>query len=173
MRCPRCQDNNTKVIDSRPVEENTSIRRRRLCTQCDFRFTTFERVEKMPLLVIKRDGTREEFSKEKLLRGLVRSCEKRPIALETLEEVVKNIESEIRQKGQNEVPSTLIGEMVMDILPKIDEVAYIRYASVYRHFEDPTVFLQEIEQLKQMQKNNAEGQTNLDLEANNAEEDQS
>lgn len=154
MRCPRCHESNTKVIDSRPVEDNFSIRRRRLCSYCDFRFTTFESIEEKPLLVVKRDGTREEFSDKKLLQGLVRSCEKRPIALETLENVVKQIESEVRQKEQNEVPSTLIGEMVMDILPSIDEVAYIRYASVYRHFEDPTVFLEEIKQLKAMQASN-------------------
>ena len=142
---------NLKVIDSRSAEDNHSIRRRRECLNCGHRFTTFERIEQRPLLVVKRDGNREEFSREKLLRGLVRSCEKRPVALEQLERLVAEIELIVRESGQNEVSSTDIGEIVMDKLPKIDEVAYIRYASVYRRFEDPTVFLKEIERLKNRQ----------------------
>lgn len=163
MKCPRCRDDNTKVLDSRPAEDGTTIRRRRLCQKCDYRFTTFERVEQTPLLVIKRNGNRQEFSREKLLRGLVRSCEKRPIPLERLEAVVSEIESVIRERGQDEVSAERIGEMVMERLSKIDDVAYIRYASVYRRFEDPTVFLQEIERLRHLQNLNVEGQTSLDF----------
>ena len=151
MQCPKCHQMNLKVIDSRSAEDNHSIRRRRECLNCGHRFTTFERIEQRPLLVVKRDGNREEFSREKLLRGLVRSCEKRPVALEQLEQLVAEIELIVRESGQNEVSSTDIGEIVMDKLPKIDEVAYIRYASVYRRFEDPTVFLKEIERLKNRQ----------------------
>ena len=151
MQCPKCHQMNLKVIDSRSAEDNHSIRRRRECLNCGHRFTTFERIEQRPLLVVKRDGNREEFSREKLLRGLVRSCEKRPVALEQLERLVAEIELIFRESGQNEVSSTDIGEIVMDKLPKIDEVAYIRYASVYRRFEDPTVFLKEIERLKNRQ----------------------
>ncbi|MCI7240317.1 transcriptional regulator NrdR [Aerococcus suis] len=151
MQCPKCHQMNLKVIDSRSAEDNHSIRRRRECLNCGHRFTTFERIEQRPLLVVKRDGNREEFSREKLLRGLVRSCEKRPVALEQLERLVAEIELIVRESGQNEVSSTDIGEIVMDKLPKIDEVAYIRYASVYRRFEDPTVFLKEIERLKNRQ----------------------
>lgn len=167
MQCPKCHYSNTKVVDSRPTEEGRVIRRRRMCPQCDYRFTTFERVEQSPLLVIKRNGNRQEFSREKLLRGLIRSCEKRPIALETLERVVSDIETTLREQGQTEVKALDIGEMVMDKLIKIDDVAYIRYASVYRRFEDPTVFLHEIERLKNLQKNQADGQTNLDLDDKN------
>lgn len=163
MQCPKCHSEDTRVIDSRPAEENTTIRRRRKCENCEFRFTTFERIEKSPLLVIKKDGNREEFSREKLLRGLVRSCEKRPVSLKQLENLVSEIEMQLRENGQNEVPSKDIGELVMEKLPKIDEVAYIRYASVYRQFEDPTVFLKEIERLKQVQDLAIDGQTELDL----------
>lgn len=151
MQCPKCHHMNLKVIDSRSAEDNHSIRRRRKCIDCGHRFTTFERIEQRPLLVIKRDGNRQEFSRDKLLRGLVRSCEKRPVSLEQLERVVADIELQLRESGKNEIPSTDIGELVMDRLPQIDEVAYIRYASVYRRFEDPAVFLKEIERLKARQ----------------------
>lgn len=157
MQCPKCSNANTKVIDSRPAENNTTIRRRRKCEKCEYRFTTFERIEERPLLIIKRDGNRQEFSRDKLLRGLVRSCEKRPVSLDQLEHLVSEIESELRENGKSEVTSEDIGELVMEKLPKIDEVAYIRYASVYRQFEDPTVFLKEIERLKQQQARSAEG----------------
>lgn len=162
MRCPKCHNANTKVIDSRPTEDNTAIRRRRKCEQCSYRFTTFERIEERPLLVIKRDGNRQEFSRDKLLRGLVRSCEKRPVSLEQLEQLVSEIETQLREIGNSEVTSQDIGELVMDKLPKIDEVAYIRYASVYRRFEDPAVFLKEIERLKEQQEISAAEQNNLD-----------
>lgn len=148
MQCPNCSSTNLKVIDSRPAENNTSIRRRRECLDCGARFTTFERVERTPLLVVKRDGTREEFSHEKVLRGLIRSAEKRPVSADQLEKLANEVESELRAQGQNEVPASEIGELIMAALPDIDEVAYIRYASVYRQFEDPTVFLREIERLR-------------------------
>ncbi|MFV8313876.1 transcriptional regulator NrdR [Aerococcus urinaeequi] len=148
MQCPNCASTNLKVIDSRPAENNTSIRRRRECLDCGARFTTFERIERTPLLVVKRNGTREEFSHEKVLRGLIRSAEKRPVSADQLEQLANDVESELRSRSQNEVPASEIGELLMAALPDIDEVAYIRYASVYRQFEDPTVFLREIERLR-------------------------
>lgn len=161
VRCPNCQEKGTKVIDSRPIDKDTAIRRRRVCPKCDYRFTTFERLERQPLLVIKKGGNRQEFSREKLLRGLVRSCEKRPVSVEQLEGLVQDIEFELEQTGEAEIPSREIGEMVMDRLPKVDEIAYIRYASVYRDFKDASVFLDEIKQLKEKQKNETEGQIEL------------
>ncbi|AMB99611.1 transcriptional regulator NrdR [Aerococcus urinaehominis] len=151
MQCPKCQASQVKVLDSRPADENRAIRRRRQCQVCGHRFTTYERVESLPLLVIKRDGTREEFSRDKLLRGIVRSCEKRPVSMNQMQEIVNAIEADIREAAKTEVSSTDIGEEVMARLPKVDEAAYIRYASVYRRFEDSTVFLQEIERLRQKQ----------------------
>ncbi|VEF47353.1 transcriptional regulator NrdR [Bacillus freudenreichii] len=147
MKCPSCKHNGTRVVDSRPADEWRSIRRRRECESCSNRFTTFERVEEMPLIVIKKEGTREEFSREKILRGLIRACEKRPVALEQLETITNEIESELRNMGQAEVNSEAIGEMLMDKLSKIDEVAYVRFASVYRQFKDINVFLDELKDL--------------------------
>ena len=139
MRCPSCQYNGTRVVDSRPVDDNKEIRRRRECESCGFRFTTFEKIEETPLIVVKKEGSREEFSREKVLRGLIRACEKRPVPLEQLEEIVLNIEKELRRLGNAEVRSEDVGEMVMDRLSKVDEVAYVRFASVYRQFKDITV----------------------------------
>jgi transcriptional repressor NrdR len=147
MKCPACQHNGTRVVDSRPVDENKSIRRRRECEECGFRFTTFEKVEEMPLIVVKKDGSREEFSREKVLRGLIRACEKRPVPLEKLEELVFTIEKDLRRIGNAEVKSEEVGEMVMDRLAGIDEVAYVRFASVYRQFKDITVFIDELKDL--------------------------
>ncbi|SET78905.1 transcriptional repressor NrdR [Salinibacillus kushneri] len=147
MRCPNCQYKNTKVLDSRPIEEGGSIRRRRECEKCQYRFTTFERIEEIPLIVVKKEGTREEFSREKLLRGLIKACEKRPVALEKIENVVSDVEKELRNQGDSEVQSDNIGKMVMDRLKEIDEVAYVRFASVYRQFKDLNVFMQELEEL--------------------------
>jgi transcriptional repressor NrdR len=147
MRCPSCQNNNSRVIDSRPVDEGRSIRRRRECEQCSYRFTTFEKVEETPLVVVKKEGTREEFSREKLLRGLLRACEKRPVSLKELEELTASIEKDLRNQGSSEVQSEDIGEMVMDKLAKIDEVAYVRFASVYRQFKDINVFIEELKDL--------------------------
>ncbi|HEY4622866.1 MAG TPA: transcriptional regulator NrdR, partial [Solibacillus sp.] len=138
MRCPACQYNGTRVVDSRPVDDNKEIRRRRECESCSFRFTTFEKIEETPLIVVKKEGSREEFSREKVLRGLIRACEKRPVPLEQLEEIVLAIEKELRRLGNAEVRSEDVGEMVMDRLAKVDEVAYVRFASVYRQFKDIT-----------------------------------
>lgn len=147
MKCPNCHYKSTKVLDSRPIEEGQAIRRRRECEKCSFRFTTFERIEEVPLIVVKKEGTREEFSREKLMRGLIRACEKRPVAVEELENVTVEIEKELRNRGVSEVPSKDIGEMVMERLSQIDEVAYVRFASVYRQFKDINVFIEELKDL--------------------------
>ncbi|WP_078379450.1 transcriptional regulator NrdR [Sutcliffiella halmapala] len=147
MKCPACQHNGTKVLDSRPVEEGRSIRRRRECESCSYRFTTFEKVEEMPLIVVKKEGIREEFSREKVLRGLIKACEKRPVALKQLEDIVMEVEKELRNIGISEVKSDTVGEMVMERLSKIDEVAYVRFASVYRQFKDINVFLDELKEI--------------------------
>ena len=147
MRCPSCQYNGTRVVDSRPADDNKEIRRRRECESCGFRFTTFEKVEATPLIVVKKDGSREEFSREKILRGLIRACEKRPVSVETVEETVMLIEKDLRRLGNAEVRSEDVGEMVMNHLAKIDEVAYVRFASVYRQFKDINVFIDELREL--------------------------
>ena len=148
MQCPRCQNNGSKVVDSRPADDGRAIRRRRECEACNFRFTTFERVEKTPLLVIKKNGTREEFNREKILRGLIRSCEKRPVAMEQVEKIVDEVENQIRGLGENEIASAIIGEYIMEKLADVDEVAYIRFASVYRQFKDMSVFLKELQEFE-------------------------
>ena len=153
MRCPTCQYNGTRVIDSRPVEDAKAIRRRRECESCGYRFTTFERVEQTPLIVVKKDGTREEFSREKVLRGLIRACEKRPVPLQKLEEISADVERELRNTGQSEVTSASIGEIVMEKLSAVDDVAYVRFASVYRQFKDINVFLEELKELLKKDRN--------------------
>jgi transcriptional repressor NrdR len=148
MKCPACHYNGTKVVDSRPAEENRSIRRRRECEKCAFRFTTFEKVEEAPLIVVKKDASREEFSSEKVLRGLIRACEKRPVALDDLKNIVYLIEKELKSAGTIEINSEDVGEMVMERLADIDEVAYVRFASVYREYKDVTVFIEELQDLQ-------------------------
>lgn len=147
MKCSNCYHKSTKVLDSRPIEEGRSIRRRRECERCGFRFTTFERMEEVPLIVVKKDGARQEFSREKLIRGLIKACEKRPVSIETIESLVRDVEKEIRNTGDSEVDSKDIGELVMNRLSEIDEVAYVRFASVYRQFKDISVFLDELKEL--------------------------
>ena len=147
MYCIKCGCEESKVIDSRTTEDGNSIRRRRECEDCGFRFTTFERVEVTPLLVVKKNGTREEFNRDKVLRGLVRSAEKRPVPMEKMEQIVDNVENRIRSLGENEVSTTLIGEYVMEDLVNLDEIAYIRFASVYRQFKDMSVFLEELQEV--------------------------
>ncbi|WP_099158730.1 transcriptional regulator NrdR [Virgibacillus ndiopensis] len=147
MRCSNCNYKSTKVLDSRPIEEGRSIRRRRECEQCGFRFTTFERVEEVPLIVVKKDGTRQEYSREKLIRGLIKACEKRPVPIEKIEGIALDVEKELRNSGASEIESKEIGEMVMDRLSEVDEVAYVRFASVYRQFKDISVFLDELREL--------------------------
>ena len=145
MRCPKCHHTSSKVIDSRPSEETDTIRRRRECLSCGYRFNTYERIEKLPLLVIKRDNVREEFNRDKLLRGIIRSAEKRPIQLEAMNKLVDSIEEKIRESGKQEISSEVIGEMVMERLFELDEVAYIRFASVYREFQSREMFMKELE----------------------------
>ncbi len=147
MRCPFCDHVDTRVLDSRPVNDVRSIRRRRECAECSRRFTTFETVEEIPLIVVKKDGTREQFSRDKVLRGLIRACEKRPVSLETLQNIAEEIERDLRNTGMSEVGSDLVGEAVMERLIHVDEVAYVRFASVYRQFKDITVFLKELNEL--------------------------
>jgi len=149
MKCPYCDHAGTKVLDSRPANDNKSIRRRRECEQCQRRFTTFEMVEETPLIVIKKDGSREEFNRDKVLRGLLRACEKRPVSIEELEKIVSNVEREIRKTAHQEVESRVIGELVMDRLYAVDEVAYVRFASVYRQFKDIHTFMKELSNLLQ------------------------
>ena len=147
MRCPNCQGLGSKVLDSRPVSDGRSIRRRRECETCAYRFTTFETIEEMPLIVVKKGDNRESFNREKLLNGLIKACEKRPVPLEKLEEIVNRVERELRSRGVSEVKSVDIGELVMDELAKVDEVAYVRFASVYRQFKDINVFIHELKDL--------------------------
>ncbi|MDF2671185.1 MAG: transcriptional regulator NrdR [Paenibacillus sp.] len=147
MKCPFCDNAGTKVLDSRPANENRSIRRRRECDRCLRRFTTFEMIEETPLIVIKKDGSREEFSRDKMLRGLIRACEKRPVSMEQLEYVVSEVEKELRSHAHAEVASREIGELVMEQLHPVDEVAFVRFASVYRQFKDINMFMKELTQL--------------------------
>ena len=136
MRCPYCQEYESRVIDSRSSEDGSTIRRRRECTTCKRRFTTYERVEERPLLVVKNGGNREQFSREKILKGISKACEKRPVSSEEMETVVADIERDLRDNFDREVSSKVIGEKIMDKLQKLDEVAYVRFASVYRQFGD-------------------------------------
>ena len=152
MHCPRCQHNGSRVVDSRPADDGKSIRRRRECEKCMFRFTTFERIEQSAILVVKKNGNREEFNREKLLRGIRRACEKRPVAAEEQENIVSKVEYKIRDLGSSEVSSTKIGEYVMEELAELDDVAYIRFASVYRQFKDIGVFMQEMQKLEKKRK---------------------
>ncbi|TGD24309.1 transcriptional repressor NrdR [Companilactobacillus suantsaicola] len=147
MICPHCHHDSSKVIDSRPSDEGRAIRRRRECENCGTRFTTFERLEKAPLLVIKKNGNREEFSREKLLRGLVRAAEKRPVTMDQMNDIVDKVENAIRSTGESEVRSQVIGEHVMKILSKVDDVTYIRFASVYREFKDMNGFMEEVQEM--------------------------
>lgn len=147
MKCPFCGYTESKVIDSRPADENASIRRRRECLACQKRFTTYEIIERMPIVVIKRDGSRQSFDKIKLINGMVRACEKRPVALSQIEKIAEDIEQEIQSGIDREVSTADIGEMVMERLKTVDEVAYVRFASVYRSFKDINTFMEELAKL--------------------------
>ena len=151
MKCPYCGTDNTKVIDSRPSDENSVIRRRRQCDSCGRRFTTYEKVETIPLMVIKKDNSREPFDRSKIESGIIRACHKRPVSTEAINEAVNLIESQIFTIEVKEIKSSLIGEMVMEQLKKLDEVAYVRFASVYREFRDVNSFLAELEKLYRKQ----------------------
>jgi len=147
MKCPYCGYSESKVIDSRPTDEGERIRRRRECLNCAKRFTTYEVIETVPVVVVKKDKSREAFDRNKLLNGLLRACEKRPVPLETLERIVDEIETLLQNSLDREVPSMLIGTYAMDKLKKVDEVAYVRFASVYREFKDIDTFMDEIKSL--------------------------
>jgi transcriptional repressor NrdR len=147
MRCPFCGYTESKVIDTRPTDEGEKIRRRRECLRCGKRFTSYEIIETTPLMVIKRDGSREVFSRDKLLNGMIKSCEKRPVSLSVLEEAVSDIVASLQNEMEREVPSTLIGELCMEKLKGIDQVAYVRFASVYRQFKDINSFLEELKNI--------------------------
>jgi transcriptional repressor NrdR len=151
MRCPFCVADDTRVLDSRDSAEGTTIRRRRECETCKRRFTTYERVEELNPLVVKKDGRREAFDREKLVLGLKKACEKRPVGVEKIENLVTDIERKLQERGEKEVPSASIGELVMERLPSLDEVAYVRFASVYRSFRDIAEFMSELKDIVESQ----------------------
>jgi len=163
MKCPFCNYPDTGVIESRTIENRLVVRRRRYCKKCHKRFTTHERIELMPLVVIKKDERRESFNRDKIKKGILKACEKRPISMLQIEQMVDEIEDKLKQGPSNEVKTQLIGQMVMNRLKKLDEVAYVRFASVYRHFEDVGSFLKEIDRikvLKQKEKGERYGRNN-------------
>ena len=147
MKCPYCGHLESKVVDSRPSDEGSSIHRRRECLACHKRFTTYETMESLPLMVVKKDGSRQSFDKSKLLNGMIRACEKRPVSFSTLERIADEIEQALQNEMDREIPSARIGELVMERLKKVDEVAYVRFASVYRQFKDINTFMEELNKL--------------------------
>ncbi|SHH61883.1 transcriptional regulator NrdR [Sporanaerobacter acetigenes] len=147
MKCPFCDYYETKVIDSRPTDEGQAIRRRRECIKCGKRFTTYEKVEEIPLIVVKKDGNRQTYDRNKILTGIIKACEKRPVSMQTIEDIVDNIEKTLYNSMEKEVTSQHIGEMVMNHLKNIDEVSYVRFASVYRQFKDINTFMDELKKL--------------------------
>ncbi|MDO4490112.1 MAG: transcriptional regulator NrdR [Lachnospiraceae bacterium] len=149
MKCPFCNQDNTRVVDSRPVEECNAIRRRRMCDSCGKRFTTYEKVEMIPVVVIKKDENREQFERSKIQAGILRACHKRPVSLQEITEVVDQIENEVYTREEKEISSTEIGEMVMSRLKDLDPVAYVRFASVYREFKDVNTFMDELKKFLQ------------------------
>ena len=147
MKCPYCGEDDTKVIDSRPAEDNSSIRRRRQCERCGKRFTTYEKLETMPLMVIKKDNSREAYDRSKIEAGIIQSCHKRPVSTQQINSVIDEIENRVFNMEEKEVPTSVIGELVMDKLKELDEVAYVRFASVYREFKDVNTFMEELAKL--------------------------
>ncbi len=147
MKCPYCSYEESKVIDSRPTDEGARIRRRRECLKCEKRFTTYEMIESLPIIVIKKDGSRETFDRQKLMTGMLRACEKRPVSIETHDKIIDDIESNIQNNLDREIKSVKIGELVMQELKGVDEVAYVRFASVYRQFKDINTFMTELNKL--------------------------
>ena len=154
MKCPYCENEDSKVIDSRHTEDGKAIRRRRDCEECGRRFTTYEKVEEMILMVIKKDGSRQAFDRNKLLNGIIRACEKRPVSIADMEKIVDDIERGLNNMMEKEIDSNFIGELVMERLKDLDEVAYVRFASVYRQFTDVNTFVQEVERLLTTKKDN-------------------
>ncbi|XVG95482.1 transcriptional regulator NrdR [Eubacteriales bacterium KG127] len=147
MRCPYCENLDTKVVDSRPTDEGRAIRRRRLCEDCGKRFTTYEKLEENIIMVIKKNGQRESFDRNKIMNGIVKACEKRSVPMATIETIVDNIERGLNNMMEKEIESTFIGELIMDELKRVDDVAYVRFASVYREFKDADTFISELEKL--------------------------
>ncbi len=147
MKCPFCGHDNTRVIDSRPADENNSIRRRRVCDECSRRFTTYEKVETIPLIVIKKDDNRETYDRSKIEAGVLRACHKRPVSANQITKLVDDVETEIFNRGEKEIPSRVIGELVMERLKNLDAVAYVRFASVYREFKDINTFMDELKKV--------------------------
>lgn len=151
MKCPYCNDDDTKVIDSRPADENSSIRRRRQCENCKKRFTTYEKLETMPLMVIKKDNSRETYDRSKIEAGIVHSCHKRPVSIQQINSMIDEIENQIFNMEEKEVDTSIVGELVMNKLKSVDEVAYVRFASVYREFKDVNTFMEELGKLLKKQ----------------------
>lgn len=147
MKCPYCGSTNTRVIDSRPVDENASIRRRRLCDQCERRFTTYEKVETIPLIIVKKDNTREQYDRTKIEAGILRACHKRPVSVDKITELIDEVETEIFNMEEKEIPSSVIGELLIERLKDLDAVAYVRFASVYREFKDVNTFVNELKKM--------------------------
>ena len=147
MKCPFCNQDNTRVVDSRPVDDNTAIRRRRMCDACGKRFTTYEKVETIPLIVIKKDQNREQFDRSKIEAGVLRACHKRPVSAEQIHKLVDEVETEIFNQEEREIPSSVIGEIVMDKLKDLEAVAYVRFASVYIEFKDVNTFMDELKKI--------------------------
>lgn len=147
MKCPYCNQDNTRVVDSRPADENTAIRRRRMCDECGKRFTTYEKVETIPLIVIKKDQNREQYDRSKIEAGVLRACHKRPVSAEQIHELVDSVETELFNREEREIPSSVIGEIVMDKLKDLEAVAYVRFASVYREFKDVNTFMDELKKM--------------------------
>ena len=147
MKCPFCNQDNTRVVDSRPADDNTAIRRRRMCDACVKRFTTYEKVETIPLIVIKKDQNREQFDRSKIEAGVLRACHKRPVSAEQIHRLVDDVETEVFNLEEREIPSSVIGEIVMDKLKDLEAVAYVRFASVYREFKDVNTFMDELKKI--------------------------
>ena len=147
MKCPFCGHENTRVIDSRPAEENNSIRRRRVCDECDKRFTTYEKIETIPLIVVKKDNTRETYDRSKIEAGVLRACHKRPISAQQITKVIEEVEALVFSREEKEIESRIIGEMVMNKLKDLEAVAYVRFASVYREFKDINTFMDELKRM--------------------------
>lgn len=149
MRCPFCSQDNTRVVDSRPVEDNNAIRRRRMCDACGRRFTTYEKVETIPLIVIKKDNNREQYERAKIEHGVLSACYKRPVSAQAIQKTIDAIELEVFNREEKEIPSNVIGEIVMEKLKDLDPVAYVRFASVYREFKDANTFMDELKKFLQ------------------------
>ncbi|AFS78323.1 transcriptional repressor NrdR [Gottschalkia acidurici 9a] len=147
MKCPYCDFFESKVVDSRPIDDGQAIRRRRECTKCGKRFTTYENIEEIPLIVIKKDGNRQAYNRNKILNGIIRACEKRPVSIQQMEEIVDDIEKTLFNSMEKEITTNYIGELIMNKLKNVDEVSYVRFASVYRQFKDLNTFMDELEKL--------------------------